>query len=276
MKKLLLAVLVAALLLLAFSGTANAKTPTLKSLAKTVAALQKKVTKQAQTITTLKSDLAAAKQTIAGQGSTLGSLSSKLTADEATIAAQGTTLTNAAPLLAIAPYVSLNAAAMNGVMAPNIVFSGVNLHLIDGSGYTSPTGGPTGLGNLIVGYNERVGSEPRTGSHNVVLGLGNGFSACAGLVAGFQNTVSANWASVTGGVANRATGNCANVSSGYNNTASGYYSSVSGGNNNTASGTSASIGGGGEQYGVGFTVSTAGGWGAGNPINSGVPKYSAP
>jgi hypothetical protein len=105
-------------------------------------------------------------------------------------------------------------------------FSGMNVQVVDGSG-TTP--GAIGLGNLIVGYNENSVGATRTGSHNLVVGRNHEYTGFAGLVAGYNNTLSANEASVTGG---------------YQNTASGYRSSVTGGIQNTASGTDSSVGGG--------------------------------
>jgi len=57
-----------------------------------------------------------------------------------------------------------------------IVFSGVNVQIVDGSGDTY--GDVNGLGNLIVGYNELRGtSDNRTGSHNVVIGAEHNYSS---------------------------------------------------------------------------------------------------
>ena len=110
----------------------------------------------------------------------------------------------------------------------NITFSGMNVHIVDGTGDTGGTG--NGLGNLIVGYNELRGSgDVRTGSHNIVIGSHNNFSSYGGLVAGYQNTMSAAYASVSGGYNNTASGMYSSVSGGSVNTASDYYSSVSGG-----------------------------------------------
>ena len=73
--------------------------------------------------------------------------------------------------------------ALNGVLALNgttVTFTGVNVQIVDGSGQTAST---SGLGNLIVGYNNDVTTwlpppsgytaAARTGSHNLILGDGN-------------------------------------------------------------------------------------------------------
>jgi hypothetical protein len=237
MKKLLLAVLVCALLLLAFSATAGAKTPTLKSLAKSVAALQKKATKQAKTIAALKSDLATAKQTIA---------------------AQGQTLTSAAPVLALAPYVSVTGNSLDGVVGPNIVFQGANLHVRSSASETDSSG----LGNLIVGWNQVPGSAPsgyRSGSNNLVCGDRNSFPANGCFLAGYDNTASAGYASVSGGTDNTASAGWASVSGGTSNTASSGFSSVSGGSGNTASGGFSSVSGGSGNKATGGWATVSGG-----------------
>jgi hypothetical protein len=237
MKKLLLAVLIAGLLSITCAATAGAGTPTLKSLAKTVAALQKKVKTQATTVAALKSDLAVAEQTIA-----------KLN-------------TSVAPLLAIAPYVSLNTATMNNVKGPNIVFSGANLHVVSGSGATGDNGTLTGLGNLIVGYDEwPQGSSTaiRSGSNNLVVGAGHSFRGWGGFVCGYGNTIIGSHASVSGGALNTANDLACSVGGGYKNLAQGIYASVSGGGGNTATSLCTSISG-----GANLTQNNVNGWSAG-------------
>lgn len=114
-----------------------------------------------------------------------------------------------------------------------VIFSGVNVHIVNGTGATY--GVPNAVGNLIVGYNEvRGDGDDRSGSHNVVIGMENNYSSYGGLVAGEQNTISGQCASVSGGEGNTASGNRASVAGGYFNTASGGGSAVAGGYNNTA------------------------------------------
>ena len=51
-----------------------------------------------------------------------------------------------------------------GGMVKTVQLSGVNFRIVDGSHTTG--GAPTGVGNLLVGYNEVRGSgDDRTGSH---------------------------------------------------------------------------------------------------------------
>jgi hypothetical protein len=136
-----------------------------------------------------------------------------------------------------------------------VVITGANLRIVNGLGSTTCTnaqGGPipdcpNGLGNLIVGYNEprgEGGENIRTGSHNVVVGSQHNFSRFGGLVVGFANNISGEFAAVSGGNNNTASGDVSSVSGGDSNTASGDRSSVSGGGGNTAGGPSSAVSGG--------------------------------
>lgn len=125
----------------------------------------------------------------------------------------------------------------------DFIITGKNVHIRDGSGFTN---GGTGLGNLTIGYNElgNFRGDVRTGTHNLVLGSLNNYAGWGGLVAGSNNEISGDFATVTGGAANTASGPGASVTAGGANVASGLFSSVSGGENNTASGSFASVSGG--------------------------------
>jgi hypothetical protein len=236
MKKLVLAMLVCLVVLLAGGTVANARTPSLKKLAKTVAALQKKVKTQAVTI--------------ASQGRTIGAQGQTITAQSQAIASQSSTITtvqgqlvSAQNVLQLAPYVSVNTSAMNGVAGPNIVFKGVNVHVMSSTAQEDTSG----LGNLIVGWDTPLVGQPasyRAGSNNLVCGDLNGFTTYGGFVAGWDNYVSASYATVSGGYRNVATGTAASVSGGQINQASGPAASVTGGTNNTASVLNSSVSGG--------------------------------
>jgi hypothetical protein len=81
------------------------------------------------------------------------------------------------PVLALGPFVTVDLSPENGSPGPNIVFHGVNVHIVDGLGLTATT---NGLGNLFIGYNESfisgltqvgwIGPADRLGSHNQVVG----------------------------------------------------------------------------------------------------------
>jgi hypothetical protein len=102
---------------------------------------------------------------------------------------------------------------------PEMGITGANLRIVNGLGSTDCTheqDNPipdcrNGLGNLIVGYNELRESgdeEFRTGSHNVVVGQGHNFSRFGGLVVGDFNTISGDFAAVSGGTFNTASTVC--------------------------------------------------------------------
>lgn len=139
-----------------------------------------------------------------------------------------------------------------------VLFSGVNVQIVNGLGDTESV---NGLGNLIIGYNEartgggnvcsdgQYGSEAdctsnsgvwgtdhKSGSHNVVVGIENAYSRYGGLVVGRRNVINRDYASVSGGWQNVASGQYSSVSGGFNNTSEGLGTSISGGQGNTASG----------------------------------------
>jgi len=160
------------------------------------------------------------------------------------------------------------------VFSTDLTITGVNVHIVSGSGSTSDDtigflGKPparkalTGLGNLIIGYNEKgnLRGDTRTGSHNLILGDQNSYSSYGGFVAGFENTISGHYASVSGGQGNMASGHWASISGGCGNKASGADASVSGGNGNTASGLNASVSGGSDNTASGLIASVSGGSG---------------
>ncbi|WP_417908493.1 hypothetical protein [Candidatus Electronema sp. PJ] len=142
---------------------------------------------------------------------------------------------------ALAPYLTADD-------AKNIYITGANLHIQSGSGKTD--GELNGLGNLIIGYNEHsspsedMPATTRIGSHNLVVGPYHSYLSYGGLLAGFGNTVSGPYSSVSGGYGGTASGDYSSVSGGAGGTAGGAFSSVSGGGGGTASGDLSSVIGG--------------------------------
>lgn len=142
--------------------------------------------------------------------------------------------------------------------AGDLTFSGVNIHINSGSGATYST--VNSLGNLIVGYNEERGTDDdRSGSHNVIVGIKHNYSSYGGLVAGYQNTLSGRYASVSGGRENVAGSESASVSGGYRNEALGVRSSISGGRLNRALQSYASVRGGYDNLAGALDSSISGG-----------------
>jgi len=184
-------------------------------------------------IATLQAQVAALQETVSNLQTTVSAQQSQLTAIQSS------------NVFALNSFVSVDPNPENGVIGPNIIFKGANIHIVSGSGATNDNGSSTGLGNLIIGYDENpalAGANPlapgdRGGSHNLVIGRWNRFTrnGFGGLVAGEGNTISAEAATVTCGAFNIASAPFAIVSGGYLNTASGQAGSVSGGEENTAS-----------------------------------------
>ncbi|MBM3224099.1 MAG: hypothetical protein FJZ47_09885 [Candidatus Tectomicrobia bacterium] len=151
------------------------------------------------------------------------------------------------PILALEPYMKLEFDLLNGLNGPHIRFQGVNVHIESGFLATDDGGLQSGLGNLIIGYNEEpagLQAGDRAGAHNLVIGKAHRYSSYGGLVAGEENTLNGIAATVSSGSLNNASGNYASVSGGLGNLATGNYSSVSGGLSNFASGENASVSGG--------------------------------
>ena len=181
--------------------------------------------------------------------------------------------------LLLGPFVNVDPNPEIGVIGPNIIFSGANIHIVSGSGSTNDNGNPTGLGNLIIGYDEDPGNlaevpgfgnppnapplnpGDRGGSHNLVVGAGNRFTknAFGGLVAGYLNTISDYATCVSGGSSNTASGFVSNVSGGQFNQASGRLCSVSGGYGNVATILVSSVSGGLFNTASNFFASVLGG-----------------
>jgi hypothetical protein len=189
--------------------------------------------------------------TVALLQSQVSSLQRSNTTLQSEVTALQNELAAARSVLALAPYVRVDPNAEIGVIGPNIVFSGANIHIVSGSGATddnlSKGESLTGLGNLIIGYNEDpanpafrfsgtpLGPGDRGGSHNLVIGRGHTFTKAAfgGLVAGEVNKISNSEASILGGGNNTASGVAASVLGGVGNTASGVAASVLGGTYNS-------------------------------------------
>ncbi len=57
-------------------------------------------------------------------------------------------------LSALADFVLVEYEGINGLVGPHVIFEGANLHIRSGYGATNDGGSPSGLGNLIIGYNE--------------------------------------------------------------------------------------------------------------------------
>jgi hypothetical protein len=140
--------------------------------------------------------------------------------------------------LLLGPFVTVDPEPENGVIGPNITFKGANIHIESGSGSTNDNGNSTGLGNLIIGYDETgTGSNlppysntSRSGAHNLILGRYNTFNKAAwgGIVGGEGNQLN-NYGGLVTGKTNLASGPYCTVLAGFGNEARGNQSCVVGG-----------------------------------------------
>jgi hypothetical protein len=230
---------------LAHIGPASAQSPGV-NLAQIVA-----------TVGALKTQQVNDEKTIASQGNTIISQGNTIISQGNTIVSQGTTITSLQTLTA---PLSLSSDPSGGGTNTLLTISGVNVQIVNGLGGTETA---NGLGNLIVGYNEKDPrfTQNRTGSHNLVVGTGNNYLSYGGLIAGQNNLISAPYASITGGQLNVANNGHASVTGGAGNVASGGSATISGGQNNKASADFASVSGGYLNTASGSYASVAGGYG---------------
>jgi hypothetical protein len=191
-----------------------------------------------------------------------------------------------------------------------VVFTGVDLRLVNGLGRTDLV---NGLGNLIVGYNEvsndrmdyycsngmyqtqtvcvnageTWGLNQRSGSHNIIMGGGNEYTQSGSMVGGTVNRSNARGGSILSGHGNTASGEFSAILSGeqgftlardtavvggYLNKALGDISAVSGGQGNIASGHISAVSGGGANQASGNLSSISGGF---NRSVSGAGNWAA-
>lgn len=85
-------------------------------------------------------------------------------------------------------------------------FTGCNVHVVNGPSPFEAGGTATanGLGNLIIGYNERETGQQRSGSHYLVLGEYNEYTSYGGIVGGTRNTVKVPYSAILSGTNNIA------------------------------------------------------------------------
>ena len=247
-------------------GPAQAQSPgvNLAQLVAQVNSLQSTVSSQATTIANLKSrEQTDIKAVQSQEQSDIKAVQDQEKGDftklNSTVGSQGISIT---ALQALTAPLSLSSDPSAGGTNTLLTISGVNVQIVNGMSGTETA---NGLGNLIVGYDEKDSRfiQDRTGSHNLVVGTGNNYLSYGGLIAGQDNLISATapYASITGGQLNVARSGHASVSGGYGNTASGPYASVSGGYSNTASGNSASVSGGQSNTANNSASSVSGGYG---------------
>jgi hypothetical protein len=164
-------------------------------------------------IEALQQEVANLKNALTVANGQLSGLTTRLKALETgTGSTPSTPPTSPAPLADLAKYLRIEPGVVNGLKGPHVIFHDVNLHVESGSGVTAEAV-PTGLGNLIVGYNEMpmpTGGS-RVGSHNLVVGPSHAFTSTGGAVFGHNNLISGQSATVLGGKLNTSTGPAASI-----------------------------------------------------------------
>ena len=188
---------------------------------KKIEALEAKLESLQATVSALESQI----DTLQAGNTTLQNEIKSLETSDATLQSQLAAVQSNHALL-FRPFVNVDPNPEIGVIGPNIIFSGASTHIVSGSGRTDDNGiygTPTGLGNLIIWYDEDPGtyvdSSPfyniplsplrpgdRGGSHNLVIGAANRFTKAAfsGLVVGTANSIDGYGASVSAGAGNTA------------------------------------------------------------------------
>jgi hypothetical protein len=172
----------------------------------------------AQSTATLESEIVQLKATVTTLQATVGALQKQSSATQVTDTAQSTSVAQlksqmasvlSSNVWALNPFLTIDLAAENGVTGPNLVFHGVNLHVVSGSGNSEDNYNPTGLGNIIIGYNESsadFGPLDRRGIHNLIVGRYHNFTnlAWCGIVSGEGNTLNGLEQVIAGGSENIA------------------------------------------------------------------------
>jgi hypothetical protein len=126
-------------------------------------------------------------------------------------------------LTELARYVKVVPGTLNDLKGPHVIFYGANVHVESGMGTTDEAGASSGLGNLVVGYNEKPllsGVGLRDGSHNLVVGPSHAFTSTGGVAFGSGNLISAQYGTVLGGVANRSRAFASSILGGNGNSVS--------------------------------------------------------
>lgn len=227
-----------------------------------LAAAQSNITGLQSDMATAQTDITSVQAGLAGANTNIVSLQSGMTSAQTDIGTLQTDMTTVQSnkVLELAPYVSVDTNVLEDLSGPHIIFTGANIHIRNGMDFTDQI---NGLGNLIIGYNERnqlpqgIG---RGGSHNLAVGKNHEYTNYGGLVGGEENAVSGAAASVIGGNQNHAAEMGSTVTGGTLNTTFGFISSIIGGNGNSTIGLASTVTGGAQNTAFGDESSVSGGW----------------
>jgi hypothetical protein len=140
--------------------------------------------------------------------------------------------------LKLGPFVDVDLSPEYGVIGPNVVFHGVNVHIVNGTapitGGNIVTGFTNGLGNLIIGYDFADAPQitsARNGSHNLVLGNWNRWTqkANGAIISGDRNLVDGPWSAIIGSYGCYVSGGSNSILNGYTSVVTGNRNTVVGG-----------------------------------------------
>jgi hypothetical protein len=134
-------------------------------------------------------------------------------------------------LIDLLPYVKFQAAGIGG--KPTVMFKGINVHVLKRDG--TDANGMDGTGNLVVGRDYNPFGYQRTGSDNLVVGIGNGWGSSGNLLAGTYNYAEGGSNGFAAGGSNRLSGGAAaSILGGFNNYTRANYSTIVGGRSRVA------------------------------------------
>jgi hypothetical protein len=88
------------------------------------------------------------------------------------------------------------------VNGTDMMITGANLHLRNGTGAMSVT---NGLGNLTIGYNIDSGYSDRTGSHNLLMGRYLNYTSYGSIITGEENSALGQYSSILSSYRGRTT-----------------------------------------------------------------------
>ena len=250
-----------------FTEAISALQAELDSAGAEIEALESALTQAQQTananredLSGLQNDIDIANSAAADNASQLNALDERIFTIEDDYLTSADTLSLPADLIALNGYLSINSST------DTITLSGANLYLNNGLGSTDST---NGLGNLVIGYAEADGSEDRTGSHSLALGVYNSWPEYGSLVNGYGNTPGTHGA-ILGGSDNSSSYAYSVIFSGYGNTTNNNYTAIIGGVLNTAGGSYSTIVGGYQNKALNNYTAVVGG-----QSNTAQEQYSA-
>jgi len=136
-------------------------------------------------------------------------------------------------LISLLPYVKFKSLGIGG--KPTVVFKGINVHVVKRD--ATDLNGKDGTGNLVVGRDYNPFAYQRTGSENLIVGVGHGWNGNGNLLAGSYNYAEGGAFGFAAGGSNRLfEGTAASILGGFNNYTKANYSTVVGGRNRTVTG----------------------------------------